>query len=67
VPFDPTVAAGGDSGRPAVLAPGPVAAAFDSIVDRIVSDVIPPVEMSGCTARMLDAMEAAAGVGDPRS
>jgi ATP-binding protein involved in chromosome partitioning len=61
VPFDPAVAAGGDSGRPAVLGKGLVAAAFGSIVERIVSEVIPPVDMSGCTARMLEAMEAAAG------
>ncbi|MGH9071961.1 MAG: Mrp/NBP35 family ATP-binding protein [Acidimicrobiales bacterium] len=66
VPFDPSVAAGGDAGRPAVLGDGPVADAFASIVDRILSEAIPPFEvgaeeMSGCTARMLDAMEAAAG------
>ncbi|MGH9127756.1 MAG: Mrp/NBP35 family ATP-binding protein [Acidimicrobiales bacterium] len=61
VPFDPAVGAGGDAGRPAVLDGGPVASAFASIVERIVSEVIPPVEMSGCTARMLDAMEAAVG------
>lgn len=61
VPFDPSVAAGGDEGRPAVLGGGPVAQAFDSIVELIVSEVIPPVEMSGCTARLLSAMEAAAG------
>lgn len=61
VPFDPDVVAGGDAGRPAVLGDGPVAAAFASIVERIVTEAIPPVEMSGCTARMLDAMAEAAG------
>ncbi len=61
VPFDPAVGAGGDAGHPAALADGPVATAFGLIVERIVTEVIPPVEMSGCTARMLEAMEAAAG------
>ncbi len=58
VPFDPAVAAGGDAGRPAVLDPShPVAAAFMGIVDRLLEEIVPPVEMSGCTARLLERME----------
>jgi hypothetical protein len=38
---------------------GPTAEAFDSIAGRIVDEILPLVEMSGCTARMLDRVEAA--------
>jgi ATP-binding protein involved in chromosome partitioning len=62
VPIDPAVAAGGDAGQPAVLAgEGPVADAFRAIADRILTEAIPPVEMAGCTARLLDTVEAALG------
>jgi ATP-binding protein involved in chromosome partitioning len=60
VPLDPDVAAGGDSGTPvAIDGEGPTAEAFDSIAGRIVDEILPLVEMSGCTARMLDRVEAA--------
>jgi ATP-binding protein involved in chromosome partitioning len=60
VPFDPAVAAGGDAGQPAVLDHShPVAAAFGSIVDRLLNDIVPPVEMSGCTARLLEKVKTA--------
>jgi len=61
VPLEPSVALGGDSGTPAVLGDGPAADAFRAIVRRIVDDVLPPVSMAGCTARMLDRVEAALG------
>ncbi|HWC37492.1 MAG TPA: Mrp/NBP35 family ATP-binding protein [Acidimicrobiales bacterium] len=60
VPLDPAVAAGGDSGTPvAVGGQGPTAEAFDAIAARITDEILPLVEMSGCTARMLDRVEAA--------
>ena len=60
VPLDPAVAAGADAGAPAALgAPGPVADAFFALADRF-TEVVPPVEMAGCTARLLGALEAAA-------
>jgi ATP-binding protein involved in chromosome partitioning len=59
IPIEPGVAAGGDSGEPAALGEGPAAEAFRAIAERIVTDVAPPVEMAGCTARLLDAAEAA--------
>jgi ATP-binding protein involved in chromosome partitioning len=65
VPLEPAVAAGGDSGEPAALAASPAngtaAAVFTAIAERIVTDVAPPVELSGCTARLLDSVEAALG------
>jgi ATP-binding protein involved in chromosome partitioning len=60
VPLEPSVSAGGDEGRPVVLdGRGPAAAAIASIVDRLVDDVAPPVDMQGCSARLLAAVDAA--------
>ncbi len=59
IPIEPAVSAGGDDGEPVALGDGAAAAAFHAIADRIVTDVAPPVEMEGCTARMLDLMEEA--------
>ena len=62
IPLDPAVALGGDSGEPAVLnGEGPVAAAFEALADRILSEAIPPVEMASCTARLFEQVEAALG------
>ena len=59
VPLEPSVAAGGDSGEPVVLGEGPAADAFRAIADRILTEAIPPAELAGCSARMLDAAVAA--------
>jgi ATP-binding protein involved in chromosome partitioning len=59
IPLEPAVAGGGDSGQPAVLGEGAAADAFRAIAERIVTEAIPPVEMSGCTARILEAAETA--------
>jgi ATP-binding protein involved in chromosome partitioning len=56
VPLDLYVSAGGDSGSPAVLGEGPAADALRAIIDTIVTEVIPPIEMSSCSARVLDAV-----------
>ncbi|HEX7165454.1 MAG TPA: Mrp/NBP35 family ATP-binding protein [Acidimicrobiales bacterium] len=62
IPLDPTVAAGGDTGQPAALAAGgAVAEAFAAIADRVATAALPVVEMAGCTARLLDAVEDALG------
>lgn len=65
VPLDPAVAEGGDAGRPVVTSgEGPVAEAFAAIADRLVEEVVPLVEMTGCTARLLaDVAAAADGAG----
>jgi ATP-binding protein involved in chromosome partitioning len=69
VPLEAAVAAGGDDGEPVALGEGPAADAFRAIADRILTEAIPPVEMAGCSARMLmaslaalDAADAAAAV-----
>ncbi|MGH9188259.1 MAG: Mrp/NBP35 family ATP-binding protein [Acidimicrobiales bacterium] len=59
IPLEPSVAAGGDSGRPVALGDGPAADAFRALAERIVTETVPPVEMAGCSARMLErAMQA---------
>jgi ATP-binding protein involved in chromosome partitioning len=55
IPIESTVAAGGDAGTPVALGEGPAAAAFRAIADRLVEEFVPPIEMAGCSARMLDA------------
>jgi len=59
VPIEPTVSDGGDSGEPAVLGEGPAADALRSIARALADEYVPPVEMAGCSARMLDAAMAA--------
>ena len=59
VPLEPSVAAGSDAGQPVALGEGPAAEAFRSIADVIVDEAIPPVEMAGCSARVLEAAVAA--------
>jgi ATP-binding protein involved in chromosome partitioning len=60
VPIETDVSAGGDSGKPAVLSHpgGPAGAEFRRIAHRIVDELLPPVEMSGCTARIFEAARA---------
>ena len=56
IPLEPAVSEGGDTGRPVVLsAPdSPAGQAFRSLADRVVGELLPPIEMSGCTARIFD-------------
>ena len=61
VPLEPLVSAGGDAGAPVALGDGPAADAFRAIATRVVEEAVPPVEMAGCTARILEAAEAALG------
>ena len=60
VPIEAAVAAGGDNGAPvAIGGTGPAADAFRAIASRILTETVPPVQMAGCSARLLDAVEAA--------
>jgi ATP-binding protein involved in chromosome partitioning len=56
IPLEPAVSSGGDTGAPIALeAPGSAAgAAFQDLAARVVEELLPPIEMSGCTARILD-------------
>ena len=59
IPIEHAVAEGGDVGEPIVLGTGPAAEAFRAIAERLVTEAVPPTELAGCSARMLDAMVAA--------
>jgi ATP-binding protein involved in chromosome partitioning len=67
IPIEPAVAEGGDHGRPVVLGEGPAADAFRELARRVVDEVVPPADLSGCTTRMLDAVEAALAAADAAS
>jgi ATP-binding protein involved in chromosome partitioning len=56
IPLEPAVAAGGDAGDPVALrAPdGPAGRAFEALAERMATELLPPVEMSGCTARIFE-------------
>ena len=38
---------------------GPIVEVFAALAERIVTEVAPPVDMQGCSARMLAALDAA--------
>ena len=61
VPIELAVAAGGDVGEPAVLGDGDAADALRAIVRLIIDEAIPPVDMAGCSARLLEKVEEALG------
>jgi ATP-binding protein involved in chromosome partitioning len=61
IPLDPAMSAAGDAGDPVALHEGALAEAFAGIAERILSDIAPPVQMAGCTARMLERVEEALG------
>jgi ATP-binding protein involved in chromosome partitioning len=59
-PIDAAVSEGGDDGRPIVLSHPDTAAAVAvrALAEMLVTELAPPIEMSGCTARIFE--EAAA-------
>ena len=61
LPLDASVAGGGDTGRPVALGDGPLSDAFAALAEVVVTEAIPPVDVSGCSARLLDAIETALG------
>jgi ATP-binding protein involved in chromosome partitioning len=74
IPLEPGVAAGGDTGSPLALAEPQSTAgqAFHLLAHRLVTEIMPPVEMAGCTARIfaaananLAALDAAKAGGSP--
>ena len=60
LPIEPEVSATGDEGTPVVVADPacPAAAAVHDLAARIVTELLPPVEMTGCTARMQALLDA---------
>jgi ATP-binding protein involved in chromosome partitioning len=63
IPIEPAVSSGGDIGRPVALdAPdSPAGRAFADLAARVTDELLPPIEMAGCTARLLDLVEQAGG------
>jgi ATP-binding protein involved in chromosome partitioning len=56
IPLEPAVSEGGDIGEPVAVAgpEDPAGAAFHRLATRVVEELLPPVEMSGCTARIFE-------------
>jgi ATP-binding protein involved in chromosome partitioning len=67
IPIEPAVADGGDHGRPVALEDGPAAEAFRSIARNLIDEVIPPADMAGCSARLMDSVNAAFAAADAAS
>jgi ATP-binding protein involved in chromosome partitioning len=62
IPIEAAVAAGGDAGAPVALdGQGEAAKAFRALADKIVTETVPPVQMAGCSARLLDTIEITLG------
>jgi ATP-binding protein involved in chromosome partitioning len=59
VPIEPAVSSDGDAGTPVVLAhpDAPAARELNAIAERIFTELLPPVEMAGCTARMFELVQ----------
>lgn len=56
IPLEAAVASGGDAGLPVALeGDGHAAHAFRALAERIVTETVPPVTMSGCSARAVEA------------
>src|SRR4051812_4893964 len=60
IPLEPGVASGGDTGSPLALADpqNPAGQAFHLLAHRVATEIMPPVEMAGCTARVFAAANA---------
>jgi ATP-binding protein involved in chromosome partitioning len=60
LPIATSVSLGGDEGEPAALsdADSPVGKAYAALAERLVAEIVPPINMEGCSARLLKALEA---------
>jgi ATP-binding protein involved in chromosome partitioning len=64
VPIHPSVAAGGDAGTPVALEEGSeLAEVFAALADEVVTHIAPVIPMEGCSARLLEHVEAAVEAG----
>jgi ATP-binding protein involved in chromosome partitioning len=59
VPLHPDLSAAGDAGEPVALGDGELAGVFAELARSIAEEVAPVVETSGCTARLIEQVEAA--------
>src|SRR2546423_8920370 len=60
IPLEPGVASGGDTGAPLALAEpqSPAGQAFHLLAHRLATEIMPPGELAGCTARIFAAAQA---------
>jgi ATP-binding protein involved in chromosome partitioning len=63
IPLHPDLAAAGDAGTPVAAAEGELAEVFAEMARVIAEDVAPLVEAEGCTARLIERVEAAVARG----
>lgn len=61
IPLDPEVSAGGDAGQPVALGAGRLAETFSLMAKRVLTEIASPIEMTGCTGRLLERVESALG------
>jgi ATP-binding protein involved in chromosome partitioning len=59
IPLHPDVVQGGDMGQPVATGDGPLAPIFAEIARQISEEIAPVVETAGCTARLVEHLEAA--------
>ena len=66
IPLEPAVGIANDHGTPLSLAApqSRAGAAFGAIAAKIADELLPPVDMAGCTARVLAAVETSLGAAD---
>jgi ATP-binding protein involved in chromosome partitioning len=64
IPLHPDLASGGDAGRPVAGGEGELAAVFAELARTVAEEVAPVIETAGCTARLLDRVEAAVARGE---
>ncbi len=64
IPMEASVATGGDSGEPVATGQGPASDAFRALAGKLIEEAVSPVQMAGCSARMLELAEAALDAGD---
>jgi ATP-binding protein involved in chromosome partitioning len=65
IPLHPDVVEAGDEGTPVAALDGPLRPVFADIARRIAEDIAPVVEVSGCTAHLLEALDAAVSAASP--
>jgi ATP-binding protein involved in chromosome partitioning len=60
IPLEPGVAKGGDQGAPVAIEQpdSPAGREFHELARRVAEELMPPVQMAGCTARIFAAAEA---------
>ena len=64
IPLHPSMAAGGDAGTPVALdEDGPLRAVFDEIAATVITSIAPVTAMDGCSARLVERVEAAVEAG----